>query len=80
MFRFAIVGTLLAVATPAIAAERAHAPHQISDALKAGCKIQVVHTPAGKTVHQPAIVHCKRTTPIEIASTKPARAASQSTE
>lgn len=60
MVRFIAVSALALLATPALAAERAHAPHHVSKALKAGCSVHHVHTPAGKTVHQPAIVHCKR--------------------
>lgn len=67
MVRFIAVSALALLATPALAAERAHAPHHVSKALKAGCSVHHVHTPAGKTVHQPAIVHCKRAATVDAA-------------
>ena len=70
MIRIALAATLALIATPALAHERAHNPQQVSDALKAGCTVQAVHTPAGKTVHQSAIVHCKQTRSLETASNR----------
>jgi hypothetical protein len=67
MIRLLAVAALVVVATPALATERAHTPQQVADALKAGCSVQYVHTPAGKNGHQPAIVHCKRGTTLETA-------------
>jgi len=32
--------------------------HEISVGLKAGCKVQQVHTPAGKIGNHPAILRC----------------------
>lgn len=32
--------------------------HQVAEGLKAGCKVQTVHTPAGKIGGQRAIVRC----------------------
>jgi hypothetical protein len=52
---------LTAVAMPALAQDRAHSPLQVSDALKAGCSVQQVHLPAGKTGSAPAIVRCTET-------------------
>ena len=73
MFRLLAIASLAVVATPALATERAHTPQQVSNALKAGCSVQHVHSPAGKTVQQSAIVHCKRDSTVEIARTEPVR-------
>ena len=73
MIRFLVVATLAVIATPALATERAHTPQQVSDALKAGCSVQHVHTPAGKNGQQPAIVHCKRNGNAEAARSEPVR-------
>ena len=55
-----VLATLLA---PAQAAH-GHAPiyrsHDISGALRAGCSVQQVHTPAGKIGNQAAIVRCPK--------------------
>jgi len=32
--------------------------HEVSVGLKAGCKVQQVHTPAGKIGNHPAILRC----------------------
>jgi hypothetical protein len=59
MIRIAMAGIVLAAtAAPALAAERTHQPHQVSAALKAGCKVHQVHLPAGKTGSAPALIHC----------------------
>ena len=68
MLRIAIASALIAIAAPALAAERAHNPQQITEALKAGCAVRHVHSPAGKPVQQSAIVHCKRATNVETAN------------
>lgn len=68
MFRIAFAVTLVAIASPALATERAHTPHQVSEALKAGCSVQQPHTQSGKIVHQPALVHCKQARTTEAAS------------
>ncbi len=73
MFRLLAVAALTVVATPALATERAHTPQQITNALKAGCSVHYVHTPAGKHGQHPAIVHCKRASTVEGARAEPAR-------
>lgn len=73
MFRLVAIAALTVVATPSLATERAHTPQQVSDALKAGCSVHHVHSPSGKTVQQPAIVHCKRDGSVEIARSEPVR-------
>ena len=58
MLKIILAGALTAVAMPALAQDRAHSPLQVSEALKAGCSVQQVHMPAGKTGTAPAIVRC----------------------
>lgn len=67
-----IATALVATATPALANRLAHNPQQVSDALKEGCTVQHVHTPAGKTVHSPALVRCDNRAPLAAAETAPA--------
>ncbi|MEG3175915.1 hypothetical protein U1872_06710 [Sphingomonas sp. RB3P16] len=69
MLRIALATALIAtVATPALANRLAHSPAQVSAALKEGCTVQHVHTPAGKIVHSPAIVRCDK---VAVAKTAP---------
>jgi predicted secreted protein len=59
MLKLVLAGAAIALAAPAIASDRAHNPLQVSEALKAGCKVHQVHVPAGKIATQPAIVRCE---------------------
>ena len=62
MIRIALAATFVVatVATPALANRLAHNPAQVTAALKQGCTVQHVHTPAGKLIHSPAIVRCDK--------------------
>ena len=76
MFRTILAAALIApalIATPALANRLAHSPQQVSDALKQGCTVHHVHTPAGKTVQSPALVRCDARS--AVAATKAAPAA-----
>lgn len=67
-----IAPALVATATPAFANRLAHSPQHVSDALKEGCTVHHVHTPAGKTVHSPAVVRCDTRAAVTTAKTAPA--------
>lgn len=50
----------LSLAAPVASAEqtRGHHPAAVSAALKAGCQVQQVHTPSGKTVQSAPLIRC----------------------
>lgn len=64
---------LILAPAPALAQDRAHNPQQISNALKAGCKVQQIHQQSGKVHSVPAIVRCAKPSPDQVAAQTPAR-------
>lgn len=58
MLRLLLIAPLALVALPAVAKDRAHAPHDVAAAIAKGCRVQQVHTPAGKMVHNATIISC----------------------
>jgi hypothetical protein len=56
MLRLLLAAPLAMIALPAVAQD--HGPQAVSDALAKGCRVQQVHTPAGKLVHNSPIVKC----------------------
>uniref|UniRef100_UPI0035CA2E9D hypothetical protein n=1 Tax=uncultured Sphingomonas sp. TaxID=158754 RepID=UPI0035CA2E9D len=75
MIRIVLAVALVATATPALANRLAHNPAQITAALKEGCTVQQVHTPAGKIVHSPAIVRCDKVAVAKVAPVPSAQVA-----
>lgn len=72
MFRTLLATALIVTATPALANRLAHSPQQVSDALKQGCTVHQVHTPAGKVVQSPALVRCDARAAVATAKAAPA--------
>ena len=64
MLRLLLVAPLALAALPAVAKDRAHAPHDVSAAIAKGCRVQQVHTPAGKMVHNATIISCPSDTDV----------------
>ena len=56
-----MLAALLALAAPVQAAPavQVYRSHDIGAALRAGCKVQQVHMPAGKLGQPPAIIRCE---------------------
>ena len=66
-FACLLFAAVLAGAGPAIAGDINHQAH-IGAALRDGCTVQHVHTPAGKLVHSAPIVRCHRATVVRTAA------------
>ena len=50
--------SLVALAT--LSGTTAVTPASVAEALRAGCKVQQTHTPAGKPVTSPPIIRCSK--------------------
>jgi hypothetical protein len=60
-FAHLLAAAVVASASPAVAGEINHQA-RVGAALRDGCAVQHVHTPAGKLVHSAPIVRCDRAT------------------